>query len=162
MKPALLIIDMQKMFYENETKKMMDEASEYINAAVDFFRSKNYPIVWIQHSEPEDGLVAGSDGFEWIPPLRPQVDDIHIVKTYGNAFTKTTLKAILDEKGVDTVILSGYCAEYCVLNTCRGAVDVDLTSILLRGSLASGMRENIKFVESINNIISYGAMIKIL
>jgi len=49
-----------------------------------------------------------------------------------------------------------------VLSTCRGAVDLDLTPILLRGSLASDSAENIKFVESINDMISYGALKKVL
>jgi len=53
------------------------------------------------------------------------------------------------ELEVDTVIVTGFCAEFCVLATYRGAEDLDLTPILLRGSLASSTPENIKFVESI-------------
>jgi nicotinamidase-related amidase len=68
----------------------------------------------------------------------------------------------LQKLGVDTVIISGYCAEYCILSTCRGAQDLDLTPILLRDALASGIPENIKFVESIDNVISYGALKKVL
>jgi hypothetical protein len=45
-----------------------------------------------------------------------------------------------------------------VLSTCRGAEDVDFNPILLRGSLASGDSENIRFVEKINQIISLGAL----
>ncbi len=37
-----------------------------------------------------------------------------------------------------------------------------MTPIILRGSLASGTPENIKFVESISDIISYGALKKLL
>jgi hypothetical protein len=49
-----------------------------------------------------------------------------------------------------------------VLSTYRGAQDLDLTPIILRGSLASGSLENIKFVESISDIISYGVLKKVL
>jgi nicotinamidase-related amidase len=63
---------------------------------------------------------------------------------------------------VDTVIITGFCAEYCVLSTYRGAQDLDLTPIVLRGSLASSILENIKFVESISDIVSYGSLKKIL
>ena len=65
--------------------------------------------------------------------------DVHIHKTYGNAFNKTPLTDELRQFGVDTVIITGFCAEYCVLSTCRGAEDQDLTPILLRGSLASSV-----------------------
>jgi nicotinamidase-related amidase len=34
--------------------------------------------------------------------------------------------------------MAGYCAEYCVLSTYRGAIDLDLNPILLRDALASG------------------------
>jgi hypothetical protein len=42
------------------------------------------------------------------------------------------------------------------------AEDLDLTPILLRGSLASGDPERIRFVEDVSNIISYGALKKAL
>ena len=63
---------------------------------------------------------------------------------------------------VDTVIITGFCAEYCVLSTCRGAEDVDLTPILLRDALAGSTPENIGFVESIHDVISYGALERVL
>ena len=64
--------------------------------------------------------------------------------------------------GVDTVIITGFCAEYCVLATYRGAEDLDLTPVLLRGALASGSLENIAFVESVSDVISYGALKRVL
>jgi nicotinamidase-related amidase len=88
--------------------------------------------------------------------------DLHIHKTYGNSFNKTPLAEELQKLGVDTVIITGFCAEYCVLATDRGARDLDLTPIIFRGSLASGVPENIKFVESISDVISYSALKKVL
>jgi nicotinamidase-related amidase len=107
-------------------------------------------------------LVPGADGFDLPDGLQILPSDGHIHKTYSNAFNKTTLQSQLKELDVDTVIVSGFCAEYCVLSTYRGARDLDLTPMLLRGSLASGSPENIRFVESISDIISYGALKKIL
>jgi hypothetical protein len=69
----------------------------------------------------------------------------------GNSFNKTPPADQLRRLGVDTVIITGFCAEYCVLSTYRGAKDLDLTPILLRGSLASETPENIKFVESVSS-----------
>ena len=88
--------------------------------------------------------------------------DPHIHKTYSNAFNKTSLPNALQELDIDTVIITGFCAEYCVFATYRGAKDNDLTPIILRGSIASGIPENIRFVESINEIISYEALKKVL
>lgn len=116
----------------------------------------------MQHMEKEDGLVPGTEGFDLPEALKILPTDLHIVKTYGNSFNKTPLEEELRKLGVDTVIVTGFCAEYCVLSTCRGAEDVDLMPIVLRGSLASGSAENIRFVESINDVISYRALKKVL
>jgi nicotinamidase-related amidase len=88
--------------------------------------------------------------------LEPQ--DIRIVKTYGNSFTKTGLVEKLRELQVDTVIVTGFSAEYCVLSTYRGAQDFDFTPIILKGSLASDNAEHIRFVEEITETLTYGAL----
>jgi len=54
--------------------------------------------------------------------------------------------------------VTGFCAEYCVLSTYRGAKDLDLTPIILRDSLASDNAEHIRFVEEISETISLGAL----
>jgi nicotinamidase-related amidase len=112
--------------------------------------------------DKENKLVPGEDGFELPDTLSILGSDLHIHKTYGNSFCRTGLGDELRKLGVDTVVITGFCAEYCVLSTYRGAQDLDLTPIILRGSLASGIPENIKFVESISDIISYGALKKML
>jgi nicotinamidase-related amidase len=164
MKPALLVIDVQKAFFEDdlETAQSLNNAIGYINEAIDLFREKNLPVICIQHMNEKEKLGPGAPGFELPDSLKILPDDIHIHKVYGNGFNKTALMDRLQELGVDTVIITGFCAEYCVLSTYRGARDRDLTAIVLRGSLASGVAKNIKFVESISEVISLGALRKLL
>jgi nicotinamidase-related amidase len=164
MKPALLVIDVQKEFFEVDptTAQSLNDAIEYINAIIAVFREKHLPVVCIQHLDEGENLVPGQEGFDLPEGLAILLSDLHIHKTYGNSFNKTPLEAELRERGVDTVIITGFCAEYCVLSTYRGARDVDLTPIMLRGSLASSIPDNIKFVESISDVISYGALKKVL
>jgi nicotinamidase-related amidase len=164
MKPALLIIDVQKAFFaqDQRTADSLERAVDVINWAIALFRRKQLPVIAIQHMESEDNLVPGADGFALPEKLAVLESDLHIVKTYGNAFNKTPLADELRARGVDTVILTGYCAEYCVLSTCRGAKDRDLTPIILRDALASGSPENIAFVENVNDSISCGALWRVL
>jgi nicotinamidase-related amidase len=164
MKPALLVIDVQERFFRfgQTTAQSLNDAIEYINAAIELFREKELPIICIQHIDEENGLVPGKEDFELPESLNILPSDLHIHKTYGNSFNKTPLQEKLRELDIDTVIVTGFCAEYCVLSTYRGAQDLDFTPIILRGSLASSVPENIKFVESINDIISYGSLKKIL
>jgi nicotinamidase-related amidase len=163
-KPALLVIDVQKAFFEFSpaTAQSLNDAIEYINAAIAMFREKHLPIICIQQVDAEENLVPGEDGFELPEALDILPSDLHVHKTYGNSFNKTPLADELRELGVDTVIITGFCAEYCVLSTVRGAEDLDLTPIVLRGSLASSTLKNIRFVENISDLISYGALKKVL
>lgn len=160
MKPALLIIDVQNEFFNlnQACADSLKAAIEYINAAIDLFRKKNHPIIVIQHKNEEEGLVPGKTGFEVPESLKLRPQDARIIKTYGNSFTKTQLAEKLRQQGVDTVIITGYCAEYCVLSTYRGAQDYDFTPIILKGSLASDNAEHIRFVEEITETVSHGAL----
>jgi nicotinamidase-related amidase len=164
MKPALLVIDVQKAFFaiDQATTQSLNSAIEYINAAIPLFREKGLPVICVQHMDEGEKLLPGEPGCDPPNELNILPSDLHIHKTYGNAFNKTPLADELRELGVDTVIITGFCAEYCVLSTCRGAEDLDLMPIILRDSLASSVAENIRFVESVNNIISFGALKKVL
>jgi nicotinamidase-related amidase len=168
MKPALLVIDIQKEFFQpswagSSSKSQvftesLNSAIENINAAIDLFRKKNLPIVVIQHKSEEEGLIPGKPSFDVPESVKLEPQDMRIIKTYGNAFTKTGLAEKLRKLGVDTVILTGFCAEYCVLSTYRGSQDLDFTPVILKGSLASDNAEHIRFVEEITETISYGAL----
>jgi nicotinamidase-related amidase len=164
MKPALLVVDVQKEFFKfgPTAAQSLNDAMEYINVAIALFREKDLPVICVQHMDEEEKLVPGEEGFELPEELDILPSDLFIHKTYGNSFNKTSLEDELRELGVDTVIITGFCAEYCVLSTYRGAQDFDLTPIILRGSLASDNLKNIKFVESISDIISHGVLKKVL
>lgn len=164
MKPVLLVVDVQKQFYlsDPQTARSLRNAVEVINAAIALFRQKNLPIVGIQHMDEKDKLIPGEVDFELPDELNVLSSDFHIHKRYGNSFNKTPLESHLRALGVDTIVVTGFCAEYCVLSTYRGAEDLDLKPVLLLGSVASSTPENIKFVESISDTISYGALEKFL
>ena len=110
MKPALLVIDIQKDFFtiNHACSDSLKSAIDYVNAAIDLFRKKNLPIVAIQHKNEEKGLVPGNPNFDMPESVKVENQDIHIVKTYGNSFTKTGLTEKLKALGVNTVILTGF------------------------------------------------------
>lgn len=160
MKPALLVIDVQNEFFNHNQacSDSLKSAIPYINAAIDLFRKKNYPIIVIQHKNEEENLVPGKSGFDIPESVKLEPQDIRIVKTYSNSFTKTGLVEKLKELSVDTIIVTGFCAEFCVLSTYKGAQDYDFTPIILKGSIASDNQEHIRFVEEITETITYGAL----
>lgn len=162
MKLALMVIDMQKEFYVGPTKEQMDRATEHINYVIPMFEKKGLPIIWVQDVDEGEGVVPGKPGFEFIDSLKPRPDAIRIHKTYGNSFNKTDVDKILKENGVDTVVMTGFCAEYCVLSTYRGAKDLDYFPVLLKNGIASVENSNKEFVESISETVTAGMLGKLL
>jgi Amidases related to nicotinamidase len=162
MKLALLVIDLQKAYYGPGTKELYDSASSAINAAIPLFRKKGFPIVWIQHVDEGDGSVPGAAGFDFVESLKPGASDYRVHKRYNDAFNKTELESILKKEGVDAVLISGFCAEYCVISSCVGARNRDLSAIFLKGGLASGRPEAVRLVEDAYDSVSLGALEKLL
>ncbi len=164
MKPALLVIDMQQVFFDENpaASSSMTSAVEYINAAIELFRKKDLPIFVIEDLDEQDGRVPGSPGFDTTALIKLDPADPRIHKTYGNAFNKTSLHQQLQKLGVDTLFLTGFAASQCVLSTYRGALDLDYDPLIFRGSLADANPERIPFVEEIHNLLSYGALVKLI
>jgi len=71
MKPALLVIDVQKAFFHisEEARKSLEQAVAQINAVVPLFREKNLPVVWIQHRDDEYGIIPGVEGISHLESL---------------------------------------------------------------------------------------------
>jgi len=160
LKPALLVIDVQNEFfsYNQSCADSLKSAIPYINAAIALFRKKSLPVVAIQHKSEEENLVPGKPGFDMPESVKLEPQDLRIFKTYSNSFTKTGLAEKLRELGVDTVVITGFCAEYCVLSTYKGAEDYDFKPIILKGSIASDNSEHIRFVEEIADTVTFGAL----
>jgi len=160
MKAALLVVDIQNDFFNisQVCSDSLKSAIQYVNAVIKLFRKKNLPIVIVQHKDEENGLVPGTTGFNVPETINTEPSDLRIIKTYGNSFNKTGLTEKLRQLGVDTVIITGFCAEQCVLSTYQGAEDLDFKPIILKSAIASPNLEHVKFVEEITDTITLGAL----
>lgn len=157
-----MVIDMQKEFYKGETLSQMDRAAEYINWVLPKFEAKGLPVIWVQDVDEEESVVPGTEGFEFIESLTPKDGSIRIHKRYGNSFNKTDCDQILKDAGVDTVVMTGFCAEFCVLSTYRGAKDLDYFPVILKNGIASTKESNKEFVGNISETITVGMLARLL
>jgi nicotinamidase-related amidase len=160
MKAALLVVDIQNDFFNisQACTDSLKSAIQYVNAAIALFRKKNLPVIAVQHKSVEDSLVPGKMGFDIPDSVKLEPSDLRIVKTHGNSFNDTGLTEKLRSLGVDTVIITGFCAEQCVLSTYKGAEDLDFKPIILKGSIASDNPEHARFVEEITDTVTFGAL----
>jgi nicotinamidase-related amidase len=136
-KPALLVIDIQNAYVSGMAQKDRNISMLNINYYIQLFRSHGCPIIRIYHYDKKFGPEQGTEQFEFPATVLTKPEDPKIIKTYGNAFTRTDLDKVLKEKGVNTVFLCGLSAVGCVLATWIGAQDNDYKAFLIKDALLS-------------------------
>ncbi|HDR4909983.1 cysteine hydrolase family protein [Bacillus cereus] len=123
MKKALIVIDVQAGMYTagmpvHNGGKFLQTLQELIMEC----RSNDIPVIYIQHNGPKDHpLEKGTDGWRIHAAIDPQEGDNIVEKTTPDSFHNTNLSEVLQEKGIEHVILSGMQTEYCVDTTTRRA-----------------------------------------
>ncbi|MDD1767433.1 MAG: cysteine hydrolase [Methanomassiliicoccales archaeon] len=164
MKPALLVIDIQNKWLKSSPGLMLslEQRIEVINSAIALFRKKGLPIVRVYHVDEAEGPWQGTEEFDFLPSIEVLETDARVIKNYPNAFNRTELEDVLAREEIDSVILCGLSATCCVLATYVGAEDRDLHPFFLRGGVAAGSEEKVRFAEEIFETLSVGALTQIL
>jgi ureidoacrylate peracid hydrolase len=139
---ALIVIDMQNAFvdgsvegYEVPTARGLIPRLEDL---IRFARSHAMPVIWTQsdHSAPFGGIMLkkfpgmaehrilwrGEDSFDLYAGMpQPGEGDYRVVKHKYDAFFETDLDAILRNRGIRTVIITGVATNVCCESTARSA-----------------------------------------
>jgi nicotinamidase-related amidase len=114
---ALLVIDVQNGVMAGAHNR--DSVIANINTLVDKARAEGVPGVWVQHSN--DHLKAGSECWQYVPELVRRDAEPLVPKTYGDSFEGTELEALLAERGVGRLVVTGAQTDECVRSTIHGA-----------------------------------------
>jgi nicotinamidase-related amidase len=115
---ALLVIDMQRdvVGAAHEVERVVSN----INHLVDKARQESVPVIWVQHED--DDLPAGSEGWEYVPELQRGDGEPLINKRFGDSFEDTDLEAVLAERGVGRLVVTGAQTDACIRSTLHGAL----------------------------------------
>jgi ureidoacrylate peracid hydrolase len=161
-KTALLVIDMQRCFTEENGFFFVPEAKEKIptiNKIVDASRGSGIQIVWIvRHPNRVDGLdiaqekdffpgmvgepsgyTEGGWGVELSSAMHRTPEDLVVPKTRYSAFISgsSNLDRILRYRGIDTVIITGVATNVCCGTTARDAMMLDYKVVFISDANAS-------------------------
>jgi nicotinamidase-related amidase len=122
MSTALLIIDVQRALCAGEyecfdIKRVIDTINELSAKA----RKANIPVILIQHEEEGDLLQFNSEGWQLAEGLVTSDEDLRVRKTTGDSFYQTNLRALLQKRDVDRLIICGLQTDYCVNATVHQA-----------------------------------------
>jgi isochorismate hydrolase len=140
-KSALLIIDMQDFFMLPVSHAFIPSGPEIlpnVNSLIAAYREASLPIIFTYHAL-EDGEDAGLMGRFWGDVLRTS-DPLHRIhsrldfkdgdtllrKRKYSAFWRTGLESILEERNIDSLVITGVVTHLCCETTARGAFMRDL------------------------------------
>ncbi len=157
-KPALLVIDIQNQYLPLMDQREKDFALYAINAYIEGFRQGGFPIIRIHHSDPQQGPFPGTVEFDFPADIKVLPEDPQIIKTYGDAFNKTDLAKLLQDKGVNTLFLCGLSSVGCVLATYIGAHNHDFKAFLLKDAIMSHDKDYTDQIEVIFSALGYEAV----
>jgi nicotinamidase-related amidase len=140
---AMIVVDMQNDFVAKGAPMETPAARAMVpmlRTSLDSCRQNGVRVIYTAHVHRPDGsdlgnfkeldsriaghkaLVDGTEGVDIYPELAPMAGE-HVIKKHRySAFFNTDLDTILDEWGVDTVIICGTTTENCCLSTARDAL----------------------------------------
>jgi len=123
---ALLVIDAQESFKATARWERRNNRSFEANVAalIDAFRAGGLPIFYFLHSDPDPGFEVGSPYYRLMAFIAPRPDEPVIHKTTRNCFTSTNLQAMLLERDVRRLAITGIQMEQCCETTARIAADL--------------------------------------
>lgn len=115
---ALLVIDVQNGVVAGAHRR--DEVVANINTLVGKARAHDVPVVWVQHSD--DRLERDSESWQYVPELVRRDAEPVVHKNYGDSFEDTDLEALLAERGVGRLVVTGAQTDACIRATLHGGL----------------------------------------
>lgn len=86
-------------------------------------------------------IPPGSKDAEIVPELAPIEDEIVVCKTTDSAITGTTLRLMLHNMGIDTVVVTGVYTDQCVSGTVRSLADESFKVWLIEDACMAATEE---------------------
>lgn len=125
---AVIVVDLQKEYLPTGKLPVVGIEDAVASAAgvIAAARSNQEPVIFIRHEGADADspiFTPGSENVEIIPAVLPREQEPVIVKHYPNSFRETGLKTMLDERGIDEVVVVGAMSQMCIDATVRAAAD---------------------------------------
>jgi nicotinamidase-related amidase len=150
-KPALLIIDMVKDYFDDSKKlpisSLAREIIKPLNHLIGVFRDHRWPVVFSTDAFNREDFIftgrmhphslAGTEGAEVIDELDKSRDDLWLPKPRFSAFFQTDLARWLHEREVTLCAVGGIAAHFCVLTSVMDALCHDFKAVMLEDCSAA-------------------------
>ncbi len=155
MRQALIIIDMQEIFFNHPQNYLFNrnQLVQNINILIKQAHEKNIPVIFIQHTDPneQDELFEGKDDWKLHQNLLFSSDDKIIRKSKWDAFYQTELLDYLKIKKIEQLIFAGAQTEFCLDTTIRAAYSLGFQNNLLFPNTQSTINGSVLQADDIIN-----------
>jgi nicotinamidase-related amidase len=126
--PALLVVDVQRGMDDPAWPHRDNPAFEAnLSRLLALWQERDWPLVYVRHDSTRPGspFVPGTPGNALKHELLGAEPDVLISKSVNSAFLGTpSLEQWLNDRGIDTVVITGAQTNHCVESTARMAGDL--------------------------------------
>ena len=169
-KTALIVVDMQNGFMPTETAHApcptAVEIVPNINRLAQAVRATGGAVVWIQTAYTDETLTSwstlygmvgpkgaekrrrslsvGGKGYELWPELKVEAGDLIVEKNRYSAFIQgsSNLEAVLRDRGLDTLLITGTVTNVCCESTARDAMMRNFKTVMVTDGNAANTDED--------------------
>jgi nicotinamidase-related amidase len=137
---ALVIVDLQNAIdHPKWSGRNNPEAEANVARLLAAWRATGRPVVHVQHlsREPNSPYRPGQPGCDFKDEVRPQAGEFVMQKSTNNAFIDTGLGPFLDDRGIDTLVVTGVVTNNCVEATVRMAGNLGYRTYLVADATAT-------------------------
>jgi nicotinamidase-related amidase len=141
-KRALIIIDVQNDYFPGGKWPLVNIESAATNAAklMERARSTGDLVIHVRHEFPsadEPFFTPGSEGAKLHARVREAKGEPVVLKHHVNSFRETDLKSILDQHGVEELVICGAMSHMCVDAGVRAASDLGYKCVVVHDACAT-------------------------
>ena len=115
---ALLVIDVQNGVVGGTYQR--DKVVATIAGLVERARDEGVDVIWVQHNSGE--LPKDSEAWQYVPELEQEESEPVVHKTYADSFEETDLEAVLADRGIGRLVVTGAQTDECIRSTLHGAI----------------------------------------
>ena len=169
MPTALLIIDVQQALCSGSDAAFeVERVIDRINLVSQKVRAAGALVVVIQHETEGAGeMDYGTEPWKLAPGLKTEGSDVYVRKKATDSFHHTELRATLQSRGIDRLIICGLQSEFCVDTTTRRALALGYPVILVSDGhstrdnrVLSAAQISAHHNETLANIESFGPRVR--
>lgn len=139
---ALILVDLQQDYLPGGRFPLVgaDEAVGRAAHLLEAARRASIPVVHVRHlsTRPDAAFfLPGTRGALFATAVEPAPGEAIIEKHLPNSFLETGLDAVLEDAGVDRLVVAGMMTHMCVDATVRAAVDLGYDVVLTADACAT-------------------------